>query len=66
MGSQSIELVNDLVKFEVFKQVVDEAHQILIPYGFSVHELFYNSDEDKFKSIMNVTVTIAIVQVLQY
>lgn len=66
MGSQSLELVNDLVKFKVFKEVVDEAHRLLIPYGYSVHELFYNSDENTFKSIMNVTVTIAIVQVLQY
>lgn len=63
MGSQSLELVSDLVKFQVFKEIVDEAHAILIPYGFSVYDLFYKSDENTFKSIMNVTITIAIVQV---
>lgn len=64
MGSQSLELVNDLVKFKVFKDVVDKAHQILLPHNFSVYDLFYKSDENTFKSILNVTVTIAIVQVI--
>jgi len=66
MGSQSLELVKDLVKFEVFKNTLDKAHAILIPYGFSVHDLFYNSNEDTFKSIINVTITIVIVQVILF
>lgn len=63
MGSQSLDLVTDLVKFKVFKQIVDNAHSILIPYNFSVYDLFYKSDENTFKSIVNVTITIIIVQV---
>lgn len=63
MGSQSLDLVADLVKFKVFKQIVDNAHSILIPYNFSVYDLFYKSDENTFKSIVNVTITIIIVQV---
>jgi len=63
MGSQSLELVTDLVNFEVFKQTVDNAHSILIPYNYSVYDLFYKSDENTFKSIINVTITIIIVQV---
>ncbi|XP_050064418.1 fatty acid synthase-like [Aphis gossypii] len=63
MGSQSLELVTDLVKFEVFKQTVDNAHSILIPYNYSVYDLFYKSDENTFKSIINVTITIIIVQI---
>lgn len=66
MGSQSLELVKDLVKFEVFKQTVDNAHKILMPYGYSVHDLFYKPDENTFKSITNVTITIAIVQVTYF
>lgn len=63
MGSQSLELVKDLVRFEPFKKLLDRAHAVLIPYGFSVHDLFYKSDENTFKSIINVTVTIVVVQV---
>jgi len=63
MGSQSLDLVADLVKFKVFKETVDNAHSILIPYDFSVNDLFYKSDENTFKSIVNVTITIIIVQV---
>lgn len=63
MGSQSLELVRDLVKFKVFKEIVDQAHKILLPLGFSVYDLFYKSDENTFKSINNVTITILIVQV---
>ncbi|XP_026810325.1 fatty acid synthase-like [Rhopalosiphum maidis] len=63
MGSQSLELVADLVKFKVFKQTVDNAHSILIPYNYSVYDLFYKSDESTFKSIINVTITIIIVQI---
>lgn len=64
MGSQSLDLVKDLVKFEAFKQLLNKAHDILIPYGFSVKDLFYKSDENTFKSIINVTLTIVIVQVI--
>lgn len=64
MGSQSLELVTDLVKFKVFKQTVDNAHSILIPYNYSVYDLFYKADENTFKSIINVTITIIIVQVI--
>lgn len=63
MGSQSLELVKDLVRFEPFKKLLDQAHAVLMPYGFSVHDLFYKSDENTFKSILNVTITIAVVQV---
>lgn len=63
MGSQSLELVSDLVKLEIFKNVVDKAHSILIPHGFSVYDLFYKTDENTFKCIINVTITIVIVQV---
>lgn len=63
MGSQSLDLVKDLVKFKVFKQIVDNAHAILIPYDYSVYDLFYKSDENTFKNIINVTITIIIVQV---
>jgi len=63
MGSQSLDLVDDLMKFKVFKQTVDNAHSILIPYNFSVYDLFYNSDEHTFKSIKNVMFTVIIVQV---
>jgi len=63
MGSQSLDLVTDLVKFKVFKQTVDNAHSILIPYNFSVYDLFYKSDENTFKSIMHVMFTVIIVQV---
>lgn len=64
MGSQSLELVKDLIKFEAFKKVVDSAHQILLPLGYSVYDLFYKSDENSFKNISNVTITIIIVQVI--
>lgn len=63
MGSQSLDLVKDLVKFKVFKDMVDKAHNILIPYGYSIYNLFYKSDENTFKSLMNVTITIVMVQV---
>lgn len=63
MGSQSLDLVKDLVKFKVFKEMVDKAHNILIPYGYSIHDLFYKSDENTFKNLMNVTITIVMVQV---
>ncbi|XP_050531344.1 fatty acid synthase-like [Daktulosphaira vitifoliae] len=62
MGSQSLELVKDLIKFPVFKNLVERAHKILLPYGFSVNDLFYKSNEDTFKDITNVTITIVIVQ----
>jgi len=64
MGSQSLELVADLVKFKVFKQTVDNAHSILIPFNYSVHDLFYKSDENTFKSIKNTMFTVLIVQVI--
>lgn len=63
MGSQSLELVKDLVRFEPFKKLLDQAHAVLMPYGYSVHDLFYKSDENTFKSILNVTITIVVVQV---
>ncbi|XP_060836830.1 fatty acid synthase-like isoform X2 [Rhopalosiphum padi] len=63
MGSQSLELVADLVKFKVFKQTVDNAHSILIPFNYSVHDLFYKSDENTFKSIKNTMFTVLIVQI---
>lgn len=66
MGSQSLDLVKDLVKFQVFKELVDKAHNILMQYKFSVYDLFYKSDENTFKSILNVTITIAIVQVMPF
>lgn len=66
MGSQSLELVSDLVKFEVFKEIVDQAHKILLPLGFSVYDLFYKCDENTFKCINNVTITILIVQVYKH
>lgn len=65
MGSQSLELVKDLVKFPVFKDLVERAHKILLPHGFSVNDLFYKSNEDTFKDITNVTLTIVIVQVIE-
>lgn len=64
MGSQSLDLIKDLVKFKVFKEIVDKAHNILIVQGFSVYDLVYKSNEYTFKSLANVTITIAIVQVL--
>lgn len=64
MGSQSLNLVKDLMKFESFKTVVDKSHTILMPHGFSVYDLFYKSNENTFKSITNVTITIIIVQVI--
>ncbi|XP_060865504.1 fatty acid synthase-like [Metopolophium dirhodum] len=63
MGSQSLDLVADLMKFKVFKQTVDNAHSILISYNFSVYDLFYKSDEHTFKSIKNVMFTVIIVQI---
>ncbi|VVC42234.1 Acyl transferase/acyl hydrolase/lysophospholipase,Ketoacyl-synthetase, C- [Cinara cedri] len=63
MGSQSIDLVKDLMKFDVFRGVVDKAHTILIPLGFSVYDLFYKSNDNTFKNIVNVTITIIIVQI---
>jgi len=63
MGSQSLELVTDLIKFKVFKQTVDNAHSILIPHNYSVYDLFYKSDENTFKSIKNTMFTVLIVQV---
>lgn len=51
------------MRFEPFKKLLDQAHAVLMPYGFSVHDLFYKSDENTFKSILNVTITIAVVQV---
>ena len=63
MGSQSLDLVADLVKFKVFKQTVDNAHSILIRYNFNVYDLFYKTDEHTFKSIKNVMFTVIIVQV---
>ncbi|VVC37697.1 Acyl transferase/acyl hydrolase/lysophospholipase,Acyl transferase,GroES- [Cinara cedri] len=63
MGSQSLDLVKDLMKLDVFKAVVDKSHAILIPHGYSVYDLFYKSDEKTFKSILNVTITIIIVQI---
>lgn len=63
MGSQSLDLVKDLVKFKVFKEMIDKAHAVLIPYGYSIHDLFYKPDENTFKSLMNVTITIVLVQV---
>ncbi|XP_050427979.1 fatty acid synthase-like [Adelges cooleyi] len=62
MGSQSLDLVKDLVKFPVFKDVVDRAHQTLLPHGFSVYDLFYKSNEKTFTDIINVTITIVVVQ----
>lgn len=64
MGSQSLDLVKDLVKFDVFKQLLNKAHAILIPFGYSIQDLFYKSDENTFKSLLNVTITIVIVQVI--
>lgn len=64
MGSQSSDLVKDLVKFPVFKDVVDRAHQTLLPHGFSVYDLFYKSNEKTFTDIINVTITIVVVQVI--
>jgi len=64
MGSQSLDLVKDLVKFDVFKEIVDKSHNILIPLGYSVYDLFYKSNENTFTCLANVTITIAIVQVL--
>lgn len=64
MGSQSLELVKDLMKLDLFKAVVDKAHAVLVPHGYSVYDLIYKSNENTFKSIVNVTMTIIIVQVL--
>jgi len=64
MGSQSIDLVEHLIKFDVFKEVVDKSHNILKSQGFSVYDLFYNFDENTFTIITNVIITIVIVQVL--
>lgn len=64
MGSQSLDLVKDLMKLDIFKAVVDKAHAVLVPHGYSVYDLFYKPNENTFNSIVNVTITIIIVQVL--
>lgn len=63
MGSQWAGMAQDLMKFQVFEQVIRKAADILKKEGFDLYAVLRSNDESTYDNVLNSFVSISVMQV---
>ncbi|RDD36517.1 Fatty acid synthase [Trichoplax sp. H2] len=63
MGVHWAKMGRDMMKFEVFRESIERAREVLLPTGLDVMDLLLNSDQDTFENVRNSFTGLVVIQV---